>query len=298
MDADAPIDLAIIGFATEDFSAHQDGRMLNHRSGCVVLILCLLLSTSFAGAGEKKKRLLLLGQSPDGHPRGTHEYLPGVRLLAKLLSETSPLDVQVVNVDGAWEEGPRLLKEADGAVLFVSEGAKWASDDPRRLQALGELASRGGGFTALHWGMGTRDAKNIAAFLKLFGGCHGGPDRKYKVVEAGAQVQEHPIASGLKNFRLKEEWYYRLKFVDAKDALKPVLRVPIEGNLETVCWAWRRTDGGRSFGFSGLHFHENWRLPQYQRLLAQGVLWTMKQPIPKGGIHVDDEVDEALLKLD
>ena len=36
----------------------------------------------------------------------------------------------------------------------------------------------------------------------------------------------------------------------------------------------------RSFGFSGLHFHDNWRLPEYRRLVAQGVLWSLKLPIP------------------
>ena len=42
----------------------------------------------------------------------------------------------------------------------------------------------------------------------------------------------------------------------------------------------------RSFGFSGLHFHDNWQQADYRRLVAQGVLWTLKQPIPKDGLNV------------
>ncbi len=64
------------------------------------------------------------------------------------------------------------------------------------------------------------------------------------------------------------------------------MRVPIEGNVETVGWAWQRPDGGRSVGYSGLHFHVNWRHQQYQRLIAQAVLWTLKQPIPQNGVSV------------
>ena len=52
------------------------------------------------------------------------------------------------------------------------------------------------------------------------------------------------------------------------------------------CIRLEREGGGRSFGFSGLHFHENWQIPEYRRLVAQGVLWTLDLPIPKDGIGV------------
>jgi hypothetical protein len=77
--------------------------------------------------------------------------------------------------------------------------------------------------------------------------------------------------------------------------VRPILRVPIDGQSETVAWAWERPDGGRSFGFSGLHFHENWRLPAYRRLVTQGVLWTLKQPIPAAGLGV--EIGEEDLRI-
>src|SRR5262249_28416577 len=150
---------------------------------------------------------------------------------------------------------------------------------------------------ALHWAIGTRDAGPIDGFLKLAGGCHGGPDRKYKVVEEEARVADpkHPIAAGVGNFRVKDEFYYRLKFVQPATGVRPVLRVHLEGRPGTVAGAWERPDGGRSFGFSGLHFHHNWRLPEYRRLVAQGVLWTLKLPVPEKGLPV--EVADADLKL-
>jgi type 1 glutamine amidotransferase len=62
------------------------------------------------------------------------------------------------------------------------------------------------------------------------------------------------------------------------------LSVTIDGESYPVAWALEREGGGRSFGFSGLHFHENWQTPEYRRLVAQGVLWTLDLPIPKDGI--------------
>ena len=148
---------------------------------------------------------------------------------------------------------------------------------------------------ALHWAMGTKDADNIGPALELLGGCHGGPDRKYKVLEAWAKVADpkHPVTAGVKDFRVKDEFYYRLKF--ASSGVRPLLKVKIDGRDEAVAWARERPDGGRSFGFSGLHFHANWRLPEYRRLVAQGVLWTLKLPVPEGGLPV--AVGEEVLKL-
>lgn len=235
------------------------------------------------------KRVLLLGQKPDNHPPGSHEYMAGQRLLAKLLAPAKALDCRVVQADDPWTDGPQLLKDADGVVLFVSEGARWISSDASRLDAFRQLSRRGGGLVVLHWGMGTREAKNIDAFAMLFGGCHGGPDRKFREI-ADAEIRvadaEHPVTRGVSDFRARDEFYYRLKWVQPATGLRPVLRVPIDGALETVAWSWDRPDGGRSFGFSGLHYHENWHRESYRRLVAQSALWTMRQPIPDRGFDV------------
>lgn len=262
----------------------------------VVFALWLLLLWGSVGVAAPRK-LLLLGQGPDGHPPQTHEYMAGLQVLAKCLAGVPDLEVTVLRADEPWREGPELIERADGVVLFLSEGARWAHHDPRRLEALGKVAARGGGLSVLHWGMGTREAGNIAGFVKLLGGCHGGPDRKYKVAECDVQLPDprHPIVAGIGALRVKDEFYYRLKFVSAEGALQPILRVPLDGQDETVAWAWTRPDGGRSFGFSGLHFHDNWRLPAYRRLVAQGVLWTLQLPIPAGGLPV--QVSDADLRL-
>ncbi len=264
----------------------------------LLLSLGLILGCGTPSWAETPRKLLLIGQGPDGHPPETHEYVAGIRVLAKCLAGVPNLELMVVRADGAWKEGPELLGRVDGVVLFVSEGARWIDSDPARRDAFAKLAARGGGVVALHWAMGTRDARAIDGYLKLLGGCHGGPDRKYKVVEEEALLVDpkQPISSGIKNFRVKDEFYYQLKFVKPDGSVRPLVQVPIEGRKETVAWSWERPGGGRSFGFSGLHFHNNWRMPEYRRLVAQGVLWTLKLPIPREGLPVT--VTEADLKLE
>ena len=235
------------------------------------------------------KQLLILGQKPDGHPPGTHEYMPGASIVEAMFAGRKEVQVTVAQADEPWASGPKLIAKADAIVVFLNEGGRFIQDDPKRAKAFADFAQRGGGLVVYHWGMGARDAKLIAPFLKLFGGCHGGPDRKYTVVnKAKFQVSapKHPVMTGIQSFELPfEEFYYKLKVPKNPKHWTPLVKVPIKGSVETVGWAWERPDGGRSVGYSGLHFHVNWRHEQYQRLIAQAVWWALKQPMPKEGLN-------------
>jgi hypothetical protein len=262
------------------------------------LALSLVLVLASSALAEAPQKLLLIGQGPDGgHPPTTHEYMAGLKVLEKCLAPVKGIEVTTVRADDPWKEGPELIGRSDGVVLFVAEGARWVAADPKRQEALEKLAARKGGLAVLHWGMGTKDAKPIDGFVKLFGGCHGGPDRKYKELQTEVEPADgkHPVLTGVGKIRVKDEFYYELKLAKPEGSVKPLLRATIDGKEQTVAWAWERPDGGRSFGFSGLHFHDNWKLPEYRRLVAQGVLWMLKKPVPKDGLPV--EVKEEDLKL-
>ena len=165
------------------------------RLALLFVILLVVVQPAPTCAADKTQRILLIGQAPDGHPPGTHEYRAAASLFSKMLAPMDRLQTISVSADGDWSEGPELLDGADAAVVFVSEGAKWLQGDAKRLAAFQALAKRGGGLICLHWGMGTRDAKFIPKWVELFGGCHGGPDRRYKVVDVKTQLAtpSHPI---------------------------------------------------------------------------------------------------------
>jgi type 1 glutamine amidotransferase len=95
------------------------------------------------------------------------------------------------------------------------------------------------------------------------------------VVETKVRVadKDHPVTRGLKGFQNKDEFYYRLKLAEG---VTPLLRAEIEGEAQTVAWAYMPGIGkGRAFGFSGLHFHANWKRPEYRKLVAQAVRWAL-----------------------
>jgi len=263
--------------------------------GILALVICLA-GLSHA-ADPQPRKILLLSQGADGHPPETHEYAAGQALLQKLLKRVDGIDSRIVRADELWKEGPKEIDQADAVVLYLSEGARWLQQDEARLAAFQRLAKRGGGLVALHWGMGTRDAKYVDEFVALLGACHGGPDRKYVVTELRTEIAtpDHPIMTAVEPVLVRDEFYYRLKVPSKGPSPTPLLRVAIEGKPEMVAWCREVDSGSRSFGFSGLHFHSNWQYEAYRRMVVQGILWTVRAPIPEGGCDV--EIVPADLRL-
>jgi type 1 glutamine amidotransferase len=258
----------------------------------VVALFVVVLASSISEAATK--RVLIVGQGTDGHPPTTHEFMAGANVLAELLKPYKEIQTKVVKADEPWTDGPRLIDEADGIAMFVTQGAQWMQIEPERHAALKRLAARGGAIAALHWSVGAKDAKYIQGQLDLLGATRGGPQRKYLVLatELKRVAPSHPIFTGVGDIKVYDEMYYAL---DRVPGIEPLFTSHIDGHDEMVAWAWNRPGGGRSFGFVGLHFHSNWQLADYRRFVTQGVLWTLNLPIPSGGANVD--IDSSKLAL-
>jgi type 1 glutamine amidotransferase len=260
------------------------------------LVIGLLLTLT--GFGAEKKSLLVIGQGPDGHPPGTHEFMAGTRVVQALLATHTDISVSVTKADEPWSDGPALLNAADGVVLLVTQGAEFMQKTPERFAAVQRLAARKGAIVALHWSVGAKDARFIDGQLKLLGGTRGGPQRKYQILETDVLrlAPEHPVLAGVPDFHIKDEFYYRLDLLPkSAPGFQPLLSAMIDGSEETVAWVWERPDGGRSFGYVGFHFHTTWQRSEYRRLVANAILWALGYQVPAAGARV--EVPESALGL-
>ncbi|HAY99623.1 MAG TPA: hypothetical protein DCY38_02395 [Opitutae bacterium] len=56
------------------------------------------------------------------------------------------------------------------------------------------------------------------------------------------------------------------------------------GKPQHVAWAYERADGGRGFGFTGGHFHQNWKQDDFRKLVLNAILWTAHGEVPEGGV--------------
>jgi type 1 glutamine amidotransferase len=51
-----------------------------------------------------------------------------------------------------------------------------------------------------------------------------------------------------------------------------------------VAWARERADGGRGFGFTGAHFHDNWANDDFRKLVLNAILWVARVDVPENGV--------------
>ena len=74
----------------------------------------------------------------------------------------------------------------------------------------------------------------------------------------------------------------------------PAMRAMVaRGEPQHMAWASERSGGGRGFGFTGAHFHNNWANDDFRTLVLNAILWVGKADVPKGGVK--SKVTEEML---
>src|SRR4029079_16984173 len=58
------------------------------------------------------------------------------------------------------------------------------------------------------------------------------------------------------------------------------------GRSEAMMWAVERADGGRGFGFTGGHFHDNWTNNDFRKTVLHALVWVAEAHVT--GKSVED----------
>jgi type 1 glutamine amidotransferase len=277
----------------------------------VLSLLILCGDVTFAGQSSPARKIVLVAGKITGHPKYTHEYEKNVILLKHLL-ETSP-NLKGVRVEAhfqGWPQDPKTLDDADTIVL-ISDGADRRTENHPlyvgdRLQQLERQMQRGCGLVLFHWSTfnPSRYHDQITEWVGGYFDYETGsaPNKWYSAIktwEGPVQLPhgEHPIGRGVRPFRVKEEFYYNLKFRPGDQRVTPIVltRPPGETTDYAVGWAVERADGGRGFGYTGGHFYDHWWLPDYRRLILNAIAWTARADVPPQG--VDSTLEEPIRAL-
>lgn len=242
--------------------------------------LSLLGAYSFmlaAAQADEPTRIVLIGHEPD-HPYRTHCYLPDCELLATCLRQTANVEA---TVSRGWPEDAALLAGADAIVLHVRMGGDLLFHPAHRDQAQ-ELLERGVGLTAIHWSTGASPGEVGARYLEALGGWFHTDFSRYLVQESTLRpaAADHPVCRGWDAYDLCDEFYIQLRF---QPAAVPVMVSQVADDDYPIGWVYERPTGGRSFGFVGAHFHDNFALDSFRRGLVNGILWTAHREIPEQG---------------
>jgi type 1 glutamine amidotransferase len=211
--------------------------------------------------------------------------------------------VETVLVKGGWPEDESVFEGARSIVLYMDGGVRHPLIQGARLDTMARLMRKGIGLACLHYAVEVPKEKGGPELLDWIGGYYERPysQNPHNDVELTRASPGHPISRGWKSFQGRDEWYYRIRFRPEDKRVTPILTTMLPKdapNLETIAWAVEREDGGRGFGFTGGHFHDNWGLDDQRRMIANAILWTAKLDIPLNGARCDIAPDDLKQNLD
>lgn len=270
-------------------------------AGVFGLILLFFMPAMVLGKqlGRGPKIVFLAGHK--SHGPGAHEYEKDLRLLQSCLDDSKnvgPLRTEL-HLEG-WPEDPRTLDDADCIVLFSDGADQNEASHPllvgERLKVIERQMDRGCGLVIQHYAT-ILPRRVESQFLQWVGGYFdyesGPPAGKwYSKIQWATTVPElaspnHPIVRGIRPFRLKEEYYYRMRFAEETKGWTSILKtaIPEEKQPQVVAWAMQRPDGGRGFATTCGHTHANFQLLDFRKLHLNAIVWCAGMDVPPGGVE-------------
>lgn len=232
------------------------------------------------------KVVLVAGPVRPAGRAGHHDYVAGCLLLAAVLARLSDV-VPVVAEDG-WPADESIFDDAAAVLFYDNGGGKQGFlADARRRACLERLAAAGCGLVMLHQAAGFPSA-HVALGQRLFGGVYvAGQSRRGHWRSRHERFPEHAITRHQQGWRIRDGWLNHLQFVDDAAGMVPLLwsdkslgSDPQAGQDAVVAWAHERSDGGRSFVFTGLDNHRAWAHIGLRQFIANGLLWSAGRQIP------------------
>jgi type 1 glutamine amidotransferase len=255
------------------------------------------------------KKIVLVAGTPSHAPK-EHEFNAGVTLLKKCLDRVD--GVQASAYFNGWPKDPAAFDSADSILLYMDGGPNHPLIQADHLRQFGELMKKGVGLACVHYAVEVPKDNGGPELLQWIGGYY---EKEYSInpdwTAEFKSLPEHPITRGVKPFSIRDEWYYSIRFAPGQKGFTPILKAtPPDktrgtpaakehpGREETVAWVLQRPDGGRGFGLTGAHYHENWGDDNFRKLVLNALLWTAKAELPVNGVHSTVTEEELKMNLD
>lgn len=231
--------------------------------------------------------IVLIGDAPSDGKR-EHEYRAGTILLKAMLEETPGV---VARTLPSFPDTPLLLSGARAIILMTNGAAAHPLLVGTRADLLDAQLRRNIGYVAIH--SSTYPLPPLTPRVLQWAGGAFGPESVYTEWDASFEsLPEHPITHGVPPFTVRDAIYYQMQFANDAGAdaggVTPILRSvqPTSGTVETVAWTWEREGGGRSFSYTGMHYHDRWLTEPIRRLIVNAILWVAGYDVPEAGAPV------------
>ena len=239
--------------------------------------------------GDKKVTKIVLLAGTKSHGKGIHDHPGGLAVLKQAIEKAyGDGQVTVELYEKGWPDDPAAMDGASTIVVFSDGWDKHCLAKPERLAVVRKLMAGGTGLICLHFAVAPPKSAE-AEFLTWTGGYYENGYSKNPVNEVATSpaAPDHPICRGWKAFTAKDEYYYQIRFAPDDNRVTPIMtaRLPKDKPAsETIAWAVQRKGGGRGFGFTGGHFHANWKIKPFRTMVLNAIVWTAGMEVPKNGV--------------
>ncbi|MGB0993534.1 MAG: PVC-type heme-binding CxxCH protein [Akkermansiaceae bacterium] len=252
-----------------------------------------------------KKNILFIAGNPS-HGNGAHEFRAGCMLLAKALNE-SGLDVSAKVHYYGWPKDESIFDGVDACVIYADAGGRFGE----KYAFLDKKVKAGMGIMFMHYGVHPSKSVGQKYFTPWIGG----------YMETGWSVNPHwiaditpkaghPVGNGVTpGFKSFDEYYWNMRFptkqeCDCCHALATSVPTPEKivryinlwnehgertmGTKQALMWCRDPQTGGRGVGFVGGHYHRNWAINDFRKLVLNSIVWLARSEVPKGGVPSKD----------
>ncbi|MFT4519653.1 MAG: type 1 glutamine amidotransferase [Halioglobus sp.] len=253
-------------------------------------------ATFSAGDSPGAKVVFLAGRN--SHGPGAHDHKGGSELLSQALQARRP-DIETVNVYGGWPEDESIFTDASTLVLYCDGGKGHLIND--HLASFNKMVAQGVGVVALHYCVEVPKGSLAAdAMLEAVGGHFETEWSVNPHWEATfTSLPKHPASEGITPFAMLDEWYFNMRFQPEMKGVTAILsavapeatmerrngphsgndtvrKLVADGVPQITAWAYERENGGRGFGYTGGHFHDNWQNDSARNLVLNAIEWSAK----------------------
>ena len=248
-----------------------------------------------------------------------HEFNAGCILLEKWLKDVPGLSVS--RHSNHWVDDNAALDDADAVMIFSDGGGGHPALQNDHLERVEALTKRGVGLMMVHFAVEVPPDRGAKEFRRWIGGAYEHAYSCNPIWDADFKAfPEHPVTRGLQPFSLKDEWYFPMRFRPEMEGVTSLLVAKpsdetrdgpyvypkgpyphiqeAKGREETLMWCVERPDGGRGVGFTGGHYHANWKEPNFRKSILNALLWISGLEVPESGLASDVSDEEMAANLD
>ena len=234
------------------------------------------------------KKIAFLAGKPS-HGDDCHEWYKDVEFVKRWLQEATNIEPPQIDIyhDG-WPQDASVLDGVDAVVFFADGRELHPLAVPGRIEKMRELAKKGKGIAFLHYSVDPPEG-GFQDLLDWMGGSYevGLSQNPINVAKVTPVANGHPITRGCGGYVAEDEWYFDIRLRPNDANVVPILTgklPPRDPQDKVLSWAYTRPDGGRGFGFTGGHFHKNWHIESFRKMVLNGILWTAGIEVPEGGV--------------